>query len=99
MQYNSFRDFYPHYLNQHSNRHCRRMHFLGTGLAIVLAAAAVATQSGWLLLAVPLAGYGGAWAGHFLFERNQPAAFKNPWWSLRGDFVMFGQMLTGRIKF
>lgn len=97
MQFDSFRDFYPYYLSQHSNRMCRRLHFVGTGTSISLAIAAVALQVWWLLALVPVAGYGGAWAGHFLFERNQPAAFKNPWWSLRGDFVMFGQILTGRI--
>lgn len=97
MQFDSFRDFYPYYLTQHSNRMCRRLHFVGTGTGIVLTIAAVALPVWWLLALVPVAGYGGAWAGHFLFERNQPAAFKNPWWSLRGDFVMFGQILTGRI--
>lgn len=99
MQFDSFEAFYPYYLSEHSNRQCRRLHFVGTGSGIALLIAALVTHTWWLLALVPVVGYGGAWLGHFVFERNEPAAFKNPWWSLRGDFLMFGQMLTGRIPF
>ncbi|WP_226702955.1 DUF962 domain-containing protein [Microbulbifer elongatus] len=97
-RFTSFREFYPFYLNEHSNLTCRRLHFIGTALVIGLLAAALVTQK-WILLAVlPIAGYGFAWAGHFFFEHNRPATFKNPFYSLWGDFVMFKDMLLGKIE-
>jgi hypothetical protein len=95
----SFAAFYPYYLSQHADRWCRRLHFVGTGGVIALALVAILTLNAWLLLALPVVGYGCAWIGHFVFEKNRPAAFGHPLWSLRGDFVMFWQMLTGRIRF
>ena len=98
-QFDSFSDFYPYYLEEHANRTCRRLHFVGTSLVIGLLLAAVLYQAWALLLLVPVAGYGFAWAGHFFFEHNRPATFKHPWYSLAGDFVMYRDMLTGRIPF
>lgn len=98
-QFESFESFYPFYLGEHSNRRCRQLHFVGTALALVSLFLAVLTANLWWLLAVPLVGYGFAWAGHVLFEHNRPATFSHPWYSLRGDLRMFRQMLSGRIKF
>ena len=50
------------------------------------------------LVAAPIAGYGFAWIGHFFFEHNRPATFCHPLYSLAGDWVMFRDMLTGRIR-
>ena len=98
-QFASFAEFYPYYLSEHRNRTSRRLHFAGTGLALlVLVTGVVTAQWLWLLL-VPVLGYGFAWAGHFFFERNRPATFRHPFYSLAGDCVMFWQMLTGRIRF
>lgn len=95
--FGSFAEFYPFYLSQHSDRNCRRLHFLGTtGVIVTLTAAALLLQPLLLVLA-PVVGYGCAWIGHFGFEHNKPAAFGHPLWSLRGDFVMFWQILTGRV--
>ena len=95
----SFREFYPYYLGEHRNRTCRRLHFLGTSL-VILALGASAWTGSWALLAiVPVAGYGPAWIGHFFFERNRPATFTHPAWSLAGDFLMYWQILTGRLAF
>ncbi len=94
----TFRDFYPYYLAEHSDRRCRRMHFIGTTLVLVCLGLAIAF-SPWWLLAVPLVGYGFAWVGHFGFEKNRPATFKHPVYSLIGDWVMYGEMLRGRITF
>ena len=95
----SFGDFYPYYLAEHRNRTCRRLHFAGTSLVIV-AIGAIAWTGSWLaLVAVPVAGYGPAWAGHFFFEHNRPATFRYPVYSLVGDFVMYWQTLTGRLPF
>jgi hypothetical protein len=98
MRYASFRDFYPFYLSEHENRICRRLHFVGTLLVILVVIVAIATADArWLLLA-PLAGYGFAWTGHFFFEKNRPATFKHPLYSLAGDWVMFWDVLNRRVS-
>ncbi|MBX3698913.1 MAG: DUF962 domain-containing protein [Dokdonella sp.] len=95
----SFREFYPYYLSEHENRTCRRLHFAGTSLVIgVVVAAIVRANPMWLLLA-PLAGYGFAWVGHFFFEKNKPATFKHPLYSFIGDWVMYWDVLRGKIPF
>jgi hypothetical protein len=92
----SFREFYPYYLQQHSNRTSRRLHVAGTLLALAVAIGAIASAHWeWLLLA-PFLGYLPAWLGHLLFERNSPATFRYPLYSLRGDFVMLAEVLSGR---
>jgi hypothetical protein len=95
-QFASFREFYPYYLQQHTNRTSRRLHVAGTLLAIAAAAAAAATGRWAWLPAAPLAGYLPAWIGHILFERNSPATFRHPLYSLRGDFTMLLEVLSGR---
>jgi len=95
----SFREFYPFYLQEHRNATCRKLHFAGSTLVLVLVVAALATQRWMLLGLVPLAGYGFAWLGHFGFEKNRPATFKYPLYSLAGDWVMYWQLITGKIPF
>jgi hypothetical protein len=97
--YASFAAFYPFYLSEHSNRTCRRLHFVGTTLVLIVVVAALVARTPWLLLLAPVAGYGFAWVGHFVFEKNRPATFSYPFYSLAGDFVLFRDMLTGRIPF
>ncbi len=98
MQYSSFRAFYPFYLSEHANRTCRRMHFVGSTLVLlVIAFALVSGRWRWLWL-VPVVGYGFAWVGHFVFEKNRPATFRHPFYSLAGDWVMYADMLRGRIR-
>ncbi|MGH8131716.1 MAG: Mpo1-like protein [Steroidobacteraceae bacterium] len=94
--YASFREFYPFYLGQHTNRTSRRLHVTGTLLALLLAVLALALRRWALLWAVPLAGYGFAWVGHLCFERNSPATFAHPLYSLRGDLQMLYEVLRGR---
>jgi hypothetical protein len=94
----SFAEFYPFYLEEHASRTNRRLHFVGTTLVLVLAVAALATARWWLLLALPVVGYGFAWVGHYFVERNRPATFSHPVYSLIGDFAMWRDMLTGRIR-
>ena len=96
-RYESFEDFWPFYLREHSRRATRLLHFAGTSLVLLLALAAAATRNWWLLAAIPIAGYGFAWAGHFAVERNRPATFAYPLWSLRADFRMWWLWLTGRL--
>lgn len=97
-EFRSFAAFYPFYLSQHMHPVCRRLHFVGSTLVIAIALTATVTGQWILLLAMPLAGYGFAWAGHFFFEKNRPATFSHPFYSLIGDWVMFFQWLTGKLK-
>jgi hypothetical protein len=98
-QYKSFREFYPAYLAEHENPTCRRLHFVGTTLVLLAITMAVVTGEWLWLLAAPVLGYGFAWIGHFVFERNRPATFRHPLYSLAGDFVLFRDMLTRKIPF
>jgi hypothetical protein len=94
----SFREFYPYYLGEHRNRVCRRLHFAGSTLVLLVVLLALFTRDWrWLLLA-PVAGYGFAWIGHFAFEKNRPATFRHPLYSLMGDWVLYWQVLTGKQK-
>jgi hypothetical protein len=92
----SYEEFWPFYVSQHRHPVNRGLHFLGTTLVLGCLAAGVLVSPRWLL-AAPFAGYGFAWFGHFFFERNRPATFTYPLWSLRGDFRMYGLMLLGRM--
>jgi hypothetical protein len=97
--YNSFAEFYPDYLNEHTNRTCRELHFVGSTLALLSLLALVLTGNLWFLLLGLVCGYGFAWIGHFGFEKNQPATFRHPLYSFMGDWVMYWQMLTGQLSF
>ena len=94
----SFREFYPFYLSEHADPRCRGMHFVGSTLVLVAIAVAIATGNPWWLVAAPIAGYGFAWLGHLAFEHNRPATFRHPFYSLLADWVMYVQMLGGRVR-
>ncbi len=98
-RFTSFAQFYPYYLQEHSNPICRRLHYVGSLLVLSILGYALFSQQWLWLLAMPLAGYGFAWVGHFIFEKNRPATFDYPLWSLAGDWVMLKDAFTGRIKF
>jgi hypothetical protein len=98
-RYESFREFYPFYLSEHANPTCRRLHFVGTTLVIAFLATAFLTRNAWWLVGALVAGYGFAWIGHFFFEHNRPATFTYPVYSFIGDWVMFKDLLTGKIRF
>ena len=95
--YTSFEDFFPFYLREHAKPSTRALHYIGTTLVIAIAVCAVVTGSWLLLLALPVAGYFFAWVAHFFVEKNRPATFTYPWWSLVSDFKMYGLWITGRL--
>ena len=97
--FNSFKTFYPYYLKEHRNVTCRRLHFIGSLLVLMVIITALLSQKYALLWLLPVIGYGFAWVGHFFFEKNRPATFKHPFYSLWGDWVMFKDILSGKIKF
>ena len=97
-QFSSFADFYPFYLGEHQDIVCRRLHFVGILGVIALVLLTVWSRNLFWLALAPLVGYGFAWIGHFVFEKNRPATFQHPFYGLLGDFVMFRDILTGKIK-
>jgi len=97
-QYNSFKEFYPYYLAEHQHPTCRLLHVLGSFLVLLVLLISLYLANPWLLLLLPVIGYGFAWIGHFVFEKNRPATFKYPLYSLLGDWVMFWQIITGQLK-
>lgn len=97
MEFKNFSDFYPYYLREHANLTCRKLHFIGTGGVIALFLLFFFTGNLMILAVLPFVGYGFAWVGHFGFEKNRPATFKHPFYSLLGDFRMFWDILTGRV--
>jgi hypothetical protein len=93
----SFEEFWPFYVAQHLSPINQRLHFVGTTLVLASVLAGLFATRRWFALA-PIAGYGFAWVGHFVFEKNRPATFTYPLWSLRGDFRMYRLMLLGRMQ-
>lgn len=95
----SFAEFYRFYLTEHRNKTSRILHFTGTFLTLILVVVFLATGGGWAWVLVPVTGYGFAWAGHAFFEKNKPATFKYPLWSLVSDFRLFFEILSGKCSF
>jgi hypothetical protein len=91
----TFDEFWPFYVGEHRLPLNRMLHCVGTLTAVLMVLSAAVTVNPWLLLGAPLAGYGAAWIGHFGLEKNRPATFSHPLWSLRGDFKMCALMLSG----
>ena len=96
-QYKTLDEFYPYYLTEHSDPTCRLFHYVGTTLIIGITVVALVSYDWWLLLLVPVVGYGFAWIGHFVFEKNKPATFQYPGYSLASDFIMYFHFLTGQV--
>ena len=95
--FETFDDFWPFYMSQHKHPQCRILHFWGSTIALTLVLVSILSgEYGWFVLA-PIAGYGGAWWGHFGFEKNKPATFTNPFYSFMGDWKMYWLMLTGKL--
>src|SRR5206468_4011036 len=95
---NTFQEFWPFYLSEHSRPVTRWLHFAGSTVGLGLVAFAVLARAPVLLLGAAVSGYAFAWIGHFGFEGNRPATFKHPLWSFIGDWKMWGLMATGRLE-
>ncbi|MBQ4888494.1 DUF962 domain-containing protein [Shewanella sp. MMG014] len=96
-KYQDFNSFYPFYLSQHQDVTCRRLHYIGSGIIVVMLIIVLLSEQWWLLWTLPVIGYGFAWVGHFFFEKNKPATFEYPFYSLLADWVMFAQMLKSKL--
>jgi hypothetical protein len=98
-KYTTLKEFYPYYLEEHQNSTCRVLHFIGTGLVFLILFAGIFTANYSWLISIPFVGYGFAWVGHFFFEKNKPATFQYPLFSLASDFKLFFDLLLGKEKF
>ena len=98
-KYSSLKEFYPYYLTEHQNPTSRVLHFIGTGLVLVVLGVSLVMAKYIWLAAIPVIGYVFAWVGHFFFEKNKPATFTYPFYSLASDFLLFFDLLRGKEKF
>lgn len=97
-QFKQFKEFYPFYLEQHQNNVCMALHFIGTVFVLISFVFFLFTHSLFFLFFMPIIGYGFAWVGHFVFEKNKPATFQYPLYSLMGDFLLFKQIIIKLIQ-
>lgn len=97
MAMKTFAEFWPYYLAEHRRPGTRVMHFIGSSVALLLLIGAIILRQPWWVLAAAVSGYAFAWVSHFSIEKNKPATFKYPFWSLAADWKMWGYMITGRL--
>lgn len=98
-KYQSLTEFYPFYLSEHQHPISRMLHFTGTGLVLVMLFVICITFAWKWLILLPVVGYLFAWIGHYFFEKNKPATFQYPFYSLASDFILFKDLLIGKERF
>ena len=97
-KYTTLKEFYPYYLSEHSDKYTKLFHFIGTSFTFFFLFAFIATFNVFYLILIPLSGYGFAWVSHFFIEKNKPATFTYPFYSLGSDYIMFFEILRGKHK-
>jgi hypothetical protein len=96
--FQNYQSFWPYYVSQHLHPRNRILHFIGTTIGLVILAVTLLQKKWCWILGVPVSGYAFASYGHFFVEKNKPATFQYPWWSIRADFQMFFLICTGRMQ-
>jgi len=96
-EYKTLQEFWPFYLSEHSHPVNRFLHFLGSSGVLVLLGCGIYFQDWRYLVGMPLCGYGFAWVGHFIIEKNRPATFTYPVKSFISDWRMYFYIITFQI--
>ena len=94
----TFTQYYWYYMSLHQNKTSRRLHVLGQLTTIIFTIFVLANWYWYFFPLIPFVVYPFAWSGHFLFEKNTPAAFKKPLWAKVCDWLMFRDWILGRIE-
>ena len=97
-RYKSFKEFYPYYLSEHANKYTKLLHFIGTSVGLIMLINFLISFNFLFLLLALISGYAFAWIGHFFIEKNKPATFTYPFFSLVSDYIMFFEILRGKHK-
>ena len=97
-KFNSFKEFYPFYLSEHSKRSTKILHMIGSIGVILMISYSFYSSNTKILYYLPIVGYGFAWIGHFFFEKNRPATFTYPLYSFIGDWIMLKDIFLGKVE-
>lgn len=95
----TFKEYYEHYITLHQNKWCRRLHVAGQLTTVLFVVLCISWKTWSLLILTPFIVYPFAWTGHFVFEKNKPAAFRKPLWAKACDWIMLKDILFGKIPF
>ncbi|SHJ88195.1 DUF962 domain-containing protein [Epilithonimonas mollis] len=95
----TYKEFYQFYLTEHQKPLTRVFHFIGILLVFAVIIYVIESGKERFLWYCPIFGYGFAWFSHAVFEKNKPATFRYPFWSLISDFRLFFELLIGKQKF
>ena len=91
-------DIYKSYLKLHKHPKTRLLHFIGQWVTIFFTIFVLYNHYWYLILLIPFVVYPFAWSGHYFFEHNKPAAFVNPLYAKISDWIMFKDILVGKLK-
>ena len=94
----NYHEFYRFYLTEHRNVMSRRLHVVGSSIGLYCVTKAIRHKKAKYVLYGLVAGYACAWVGHFVFEKNRPASFKQPLYSFISDWRMFADVLRGNLS-
>ncbi|NNG83084.1 DUF962 domain-containing protein [Acinetobacter sp. ANC 5378] len=94
----NYHEFYRFYLTEHRNITSRRLHVFGSSIGVYFFTQAIRQRKAKYLAYGLLSGYACAWVGHFMFEKNKPASFKQPLYSFISDWRMLSDVLRGNLS-
>ena len=93
-----YHQFYRFYLTEHRNIMSRRLHVAGSSIGLYFFSKAILKRKPRYFIYGLVSGYACAWVGHFVFEKNKPASFKQPLYSFISDWRMFSDVLRGNLS-
>ncbi|MCH2652198.1 MAG: DUF962 domain-containing protein [Gammaproteobacteria bacterium] len=95
-EFKNFEEFYPYYIDEHKSKYNKLLHFIGTTIFFIFMIIFISSFEPKYIFYGFLSGYGWAWIGHFFIEKNKPATFYFPLYSLRGDWRMYKEIIQGK---